>query len=163
MTKTTYSEVCDCCGHIKNARAIPLSKWLVGTLRILVENWDQWKVTTAKDTKTNSQYCTIQKLKYFGLAIKDAEKNGWKPTRKWVEFIDWETWAMNAVIVMEDESLPLSHPARKEYKGKWPKMVYYWQVDKERYKQRQEYIDEKYRTDTWLFDQYDWNVELMSE
>lgn len=137
---------CSCCGHLVSAYSENLSTWLVSTLRKLVDLYEQiLKPVKASDPRLNltkAQYPTIQKLKYWGL-VKKGDGNTWMPTELGVDFIYGRSAVQNIVAHLWDKILPIRHEARQTHNKK-PKSVYVWEVSEKEYKQKQEYVEEKY-------------------
>ncbi|MDD5110863.1 MAG: hypothetical protein PHI63_06685 [Patescibacteria group bacterium] len=137
-----FTKRCDHCGHVEVAYTYMLNRSLVNALRKLV---DWWETThTLAELKnlnlTNSQYGNFAHMQYFGL-IKPVP-GGWFPSEHGVAFIYGEEPTVMPMAVMQGTILPSNHGAWSTHHIQ-PHEVYVWQIEKEAYKQRSQYAEEK--------------------
>lgn len=138
-----YQTKCYHCGHIKVGYVHYLTKPLVRALRKLVDYYDNTKKSCNLQENlelTKSEYNNFQKLQYFNLAKRTDI--GWFPTLQGIQFIKGKEESVDMIATIESEVLDFNHEAWKTHNGK-PSPVMVWDIDKDSWKQRVEYQEEK--------------------
>lgn len=144
-----YQEQCDSCGHIITAFTHVINAQLVIALRQLYDFYTLKKKPCNLQKHLNltkNQYNNFQKLQYFGLVIRD--QGGWVPTMKGEMFLYGEMPILKRVITFGKEVLSETHELYRKI-GSTNQLLFVHEINKEAWKKRVEYQQEKSAT---LFD-----------
>lgn len=140
-----YTKTCECCGSKVTAFTHNVSQPMISAFIKFAERYIDTKspININKDLRlTHSQKCNLPKMQYSGL-IQSVEDNEWVLTIDGLQFYYGELSILLPVATMQNVVIPDNHEAWDTHRRprKWKNIH---DIYKTRYKQRQEYQEEKY-------------------